>query len=385
MDILPLIGGSVCLLSHVLIFFLPIYWKYVVRPGRDKKLRLQWQAVSDKLDLTADLSGPSETWTMRGVLADCKVLIKNHDDGEGVVTLIEVQYPQRLAGLLQSIQPLSQPSLLKVLKTIVAPDVQVGVPSFDAQHRIYSTAPTLLQALFTDAGVSEWARAYSPMSQYNVPRLTKTGIQALRSYVRTDTHDHLEETLQESISLITLFTDALDRFADTLAARTGLTIVAEIPRNLPRFEGVRQGVAIDLRQPADGDGLQLTATIPTPVTAALTIVAKEADQAPASVDGVPMLDPILDAHVTVSTEEVEAARALLRQDQTREDLMALMMTHPNARVMNGVVSLHVPTVDPDTVAAALDDMVSLASSLSADRQEQPSAAGQRAARAQTTS
>ena len=80
-----------------------------------------------------------------------------------------------------------------------------------------------------------------------------------------------------------------------------------------------------------------------------------------------MRDPILDAHVHVSTEQPEATRALLTQDQTREDLLALMMAHPNAQLKDGTVSLLVPTVDPDTVAAALDDVVALAASLSADR------------------
>ena len=157
----------------------------------------------------------------------------------------------------------------------------------------------------------------------------------------------------------------------------------EVARNLPRFEGTRDGVHIDLRQPATGDGLQLAATLSTPVDSTLTIVAQQADDASLTGDRVPMLDPILDAHVYVSTKQPEAARALLTRDQTREDILALMMPYPNARVHNGTITLLVPTVDPDTVAAALDDVVALAASLSTPRAGEVSRAGA-AAVAKTT-
>ena len=46
---------SICFLSAMLLVVsLVVYWNYVVWPGRVEKMRLQWLAVSNKLDLIKD-------------------------------------------------------------------------------------------------------------------------------------------------------------------------------------------------------------------------------------------------------------------------------------------------------------------------------------------
>ncbi len=98
-----------------------------------------------------------------------------------------------------------------------------------------------------------------------------------------------------------------------------------------------------------------------------------------------MLAPIWDAHVTVSTERVEAVRARLTHDPTCEDLMAVMTAHPSARGRDRVVLVDIPTVAPDPVAAAINDGVTLARSLPMSPQEESSKAGPATARSQSIS
>lgn len=365
---MDLFFGMVCFGIVGLFFCATMYVRFIAWPALLEDHRQSWQTTADTLGLTTDVSGPPEHWTMQGVVSGLEVHLRNEDVEDGVFTEFEVWYPLPLVGLLQI-----QMSSLEVFQNGLNPDIQVGIPDFDLRFRVQSTAPTLLQALFSDDRVHDWACGYSdsPHDQ----RLESRGIyRTLRTFQKRSP-DTLEDTIHECVSLANLFTDALDRFCDRLTSRTGLSKVSGIARNLPPFAGTRDGVHIDLRQPATGDGLQLTATPATPVEPTLTIVAQQADNASLTGARVPMLDPILDAHVHVSTKQPDATRALLTRDQTREDILALMMAHPNARVHNGTVTLLVPTVDPDTVAAALDDVVALAASLSTPRAGEVSRAG----------
>ena len=362
-------GGELLGLGYMgLIVSAILSWLFVYHPRLLHKCRASWQLTADKLGLSANISGPLKSWTMQGVVSGYEVDLRaeKHDQ---MLAVVKVSFPPRLLDLLQI-----QLSALDFIKSKLVSDIQVGIPSFDRWFRVCSTAPSLVQALFTDERVCEWASEHDGLPQSNACCIPG-GVQRHLQPLREDDRDHLEERIVECIALIELFTDALDRFSDALASRTQLAIVPEVARNLPRFEGTRDGVHIDLRQPATGDGLQLTATPATPVEPTLTIVAQQADNASLTGARVPMLDPILDAHVHVSTKQPEATRALLTQDQTREDILALMMAHPNARVHHGTVTLHVPTVDPDTVAAALDDVVALAASLSTPRAGEVSRAG----------
>lgn len=362
---------GVFLIIWGLVFGRGMYDHFFKWPVWLKEYRQVWQETADKLGLTAELSGSWGEWGLRGVVSGHPLRVFQKCASEyGIFTRLELGFPPRLHGLLQF-----EWSAFETMKEMLAPDVQLGIPELDLNFRIHSTAPTLLQALFTDALVSseflKWAEPNA--SIFEPHKFVRLGISRIvrqpnvRPRQHTDRYENLEDTIHETIAIVDLFCDALDRFAETLASRTGLTRGAEVVRHLPRFEGTRDGVQIGMCEASEGDGLLLTATLSTPVDPTLTIVAKNAETAPATTDRVPMRDPILDAHVHVSTEHPEATRALLTQDQTREDLLALMMAHPNAQLKDGTVSLLVPTVDPDTVAAALDDVVALAVSLSADR------------------
>jgi len=354
------LSGGLVWLGIVVLLGAKLYGRFIAWPALLADHRRSWQATADKLGLTTEVTGPPQHWTMQGAVSGREVQLRNEALKEGVLTEFAVWYPLPLVGLVQI-----QMASFEAFRNGLNPDIQVGIPDFDHRFRVQSTAPTLLQALFTDDRVRDWACGVSE-SPHN-QRFESRGIyRSLRTF-ETSAPDPLEETIHECVALANLFTGALDRFCDKLSRRTGLSRVSGIARNLPPLAGTRDGVHIDLRQPATGAGLQLTATPATPVDSTLTVVSQQADDASWTGDRVPMLDPILDAHVHVSTEQPEAICALLTQDQTREDMLALMMAHPNARVHNGTVTLLVPTVDPDTVAAALDDVVALAASLSTPR------------------
>ena len=366
--------GWLCSMVGVGFVGLIFMLSYVLGARLIEAHREVWSDVAAKLGLTAKLSGSYRDWRLRGMVSGHRLEVSYVEIEHGDSPMcLEVWYPPKLLGLA-----CLEPSMLEAVKERLSPDVQLGIPDLDRNFRIRSAAPTLLQALFVDASVvSGFRTTAGQLGESSVKRLFELRVKDSKN------NNNLEEIIVESISLINLLADALDRFSDTLASRTQLVIVPEVARNLPRFEGTRDGVHIDLRQPDTGDGLQLTATPASSVEPTLTIVAKQADDASLTGDRVPMLDPILDAHVHVSTEQPEATRALLTRDQTREDILALMMAHPNARVHHGTVTLLVPTVDPDTVAAALDDVVALAASLSTPRAGEVSRAGA-AAVAKTT-
>ena len=357
---------------------LSAYQHLFVRPGQIRDYRQEWQDVADRLGLTAALPDKFLHWSLRGAVSGNRLEVVHQDGGDGTdYALLEMWYPPRLEGLA-CFRWSTVKNFIGSLceRQLAASRIPLGIPDLDRNYRVQSTAPTLLQALFRDAAV---VSGFGLIRGRKAERIT-WGASTIRRrilvhYIPSVSWDDLEECIRETAAIIDLLADALDRFSDTLASRTQLTIVPEVARNLPRFEGTRDGVHIDLRQPATGDGLQLTATPATPVEPTLTIVAQQADNASLTGARVPMLDPILDAHVHVSTKQPEATRALLTQDQTREDILALMMAHPNARVHHGTVTLLVPTVDPDTVAAALDDVAALAASLSTPRAGEVSRAG----------
>lgn len=362
---------SLCVLGALVFFGLLAYQRVVAQPRRVQDRRRGWQDVAHALGLKATTAGPPLRWTMHGAVSGHTVGLWHEPDEDGHHPVLEVGYPRPLEGLLQI-----QQSGFEPLANLLRPDIQVGIPDFDHRFRIHSTAPTLLQALFTDEAVHDWACSHEGRPDLT-PCLGPCGVE--RELGTLGRPEALEATIHECIALVQLFTGALDRFTVTLAGRTGLTILPEVLRHLPRLEGARGGVHVDLRQPAEGDGLQLTATVSAPVDPALTIVALQAGSASETGDRVPTLDPILDAHVRVSTVQPEATRSLLTRARTREDLLALMMAHPSARVVGGTVTLLVPTVDPGTVAAALDDVVALAASLSAGRADRVSQAVEAAA------
>ena len=113
--------------------------------------------------------------------------------------------------------------------------------------------------------------------------------------------------------------DALDRFTETLASRTGLTRGAEVVRHLPRFEGTRDGLQIGMCEASEGDGLLLTVTSPHPSTRRSPSLQKRRNRARDHRPGVHARPHPRCPRACIDRAARGGSRALT-QDQTREDL-----------------------------------------------------------------
>ncbi len=151
-----------------------------------------------------------------------------------------------------------------------------------------------------------------------------------------------------------------------LAEVHGLALQDEAQSVVAR--GTVQGLDLSIRigRHPDHRGWYTTVTIrlPVPLPDGLRATRREDQRG-----GIRLGDPVLDRLLLVEGTDQARTADLLRDDDLRGDLLAVVHGHPGSSLAHGTIELTLPGVALDTLAQALDEALALGRSLVSQKQK----------------
>jgi hypothetical protein len=248
-------------------------------------------------------------------------------------------------------------------KMLGGQDIKIGDDILDPQFRFRSTDPEGTQALFTDPELRQAIGYLSNGGSTNCRLENEQVVLERRGLISINLSDILDDVIMMTAAL----DDALIRPWQDIASR--LVLVLSDSRRRVTLTGSHRERQVFL-------SVNLAANrtiIDVPVTglpAQLTITKGDKPGA------VRLGDPILDGMVSVTGNEPDAIRALLRDDILRGELLAVVHAWPGSQITPKGIKLVMPGSAAVDLEARLEETTTLASTLTRRLEQQTSREGE---------
>ena len=335
---------------------------------QEKMLNQEWALIRESHSLDFQpatmFKHPSLSGVVDGYPVEVTVQARSHGRNKVPYTVVKT-YTGRL--MPEGMQVTQENLSTSLSKLVGGQDVVIGDDILDMKLRFRGSQPDQIRALFADEAVRD--EAFLLLAQSSFSRVHGQQV-ILEAPGRSGAP--VEEMIAGVVKLARALDDARLRPWQDLAARHGLTLHDE--GEVLRLSGALHGQPIALHINLQHS----TAHISAPITGLPEGLLVTADR---TGDTLRLGDPILDGMVSVAGEDAEAIRALLRDDDLRGALLAVVHGAGGVVRADGVSLEAVGAIGED-VEARMVEVSALAARLCARLQDRP-AHTQRARQEQT--
>lgn len=246
-------------------------------------------------------------------------------------------------------------------------DIEIGQTTLDKKLRFRGASESSVVSLFADDALQDALQVLNNYSHFS--RLKGNEVIVEQRGLMTDSIDVL---VNDALNIAAVMEAARVRPWQDAANVLKLSLREQNDRLI--LSGEHRTHAIEIAT----DLKQDTTTITLPLSgmpAGLSVTAGS------EAAGLTLGDPILDGMVTVSGNNPDAVRMLLKDDELRGVLLAVVHAWPGSSVTASRIRLALPTTDTTDLPARLEEVTTLASRLMRPDWYAPS--GQRAAQRRT--